>query len=742
MEGQPAVPPFKYRAFISYSHADEEWAKWLHRALETYRVPKRLVGKETPFGPVPERLTPVFRDRDELATATSLGDILTAALEQSACQLVICSMKSAKSRWVNEEIKTFKRLGKSHRIFAVIVDGEPHASANPATAHEECFPPALIFKMGADGELTHEPSEPIAADLRPGKDGKIDVKLKLVAGMLGVGLDELKQREAHRRHRQAMFLAAASLTGMAITSTLAGAAWLARNEAERQRARAEDEAETARQTTGFMLGLFKVSDPSEALGNTITAREILDKGAERIDQELAGRPGIQATLMDTMGTVYTSLGLYDSAVPLVRKAYEKRQRLRGANHEETAASLNHLGEVLTLRADYAEAEWRLSEALQIRRTLLGPQSKPVADTLLVYADLQRAKGDHAKAEEAIREALRVLRKLYGKKKPHAEIARALETLGLNYYDRGQVDNAVASLREAAQMQKDLHGGKLHPAYAQAIDNLAFVLMATGRFAEAEPMVRLALEMKRRLYGEVHPETSASLNNLAYVLESQKRFDEAETAYRDSLAINRKLLGDNHPSVAVTLLNIAFVDFARGDARGAIKTARESLEMSRKALGPDHPDVGARASSLGYMLIEAGEYAEAEKLLDEAIAIRRKALGQKHPAVGTSLGLKALLKLLTGQNEQAYALAEESRQLTTEGLPPGSWQIALALDVEGAALMRMGRFAEAEPLMVASQRDLQAAPLPYLADKSKLRLIELYHRWGKKDEVRKLRAAAR
>jgi tetratricopeptide (TPR) repeat protein len=212
------------------------------------------------------------------------------------------------------------------------------------------------------------------------------------------------------------------------------------------------------------------------------------------------------------------------------------------------------------------------------------------------------------------------------------------------------------------------------------------------------------------------------------------------AYQDSLSINRKLLGKNHPSVAVTLLNIAFVDFARGDVRGAITTARESLEMSRKALGPEHPDVGARASSLGYMLIEAGEYAEAEALLDEAIAIRRKALGERHPNVGTSLGLKALLKLLTKREQQAYALAEEARAITTEGLPAGSWQIALALDVEGGALMRMGRYAEAEPLMLASQRDLPSAPLPYLAEKSKLRLIELYHRWGKTDEVRKLRAA--
>jgi hypothetical protein len=99
-------PEFKYRAFISYSHSDERWAKWLHKALETYSVPKRLVGTETAYGPVPARLAPVFRDRDELATATNLGETLTRALEQSAFQIVICSPAAAKSRWVGEEIET------------------------------------------------------------------------------------------------------------------------------------------------------------------------------------------------------------------------------------------------------------------------------------------------------------------------------------------------------------------------------------------------------------------------------------------------------------------------------------------------------------------------------------------------------------------------------------------------------------------------------------------------------------
>jgi tetratricopeptide (TPR) repeat protein len=736
MTGTPAI--WKYRAFISYSHADEEWARWLHKALETYRVPKRLVGTETEFGPVPERIAPVFRDRDELATATSLGAILTRALEQSACQVVICSRKAAKSRWVNEEIKTFKRLDRAHRIFALIVDGEPGASANPATADDECFPPALIYRLGPDGELTHEPTEPIAADVRPRKDTKLDGKLKIIAGMLGVGLDELKQREAHRRHRQAMFLAAASVTGMAITSTLAGAAWIARNEAERQRVRAENEAETARQTTRFMVDLFKVSDPSEALGNTITAREILDKGAGRIDRELANQPTIQATLMDTMGTVYTSLGLYDPAVALVRKAYEKRLQQRGPKNAETADSLNHLGEVLTLRADFDEAEKRLREALEVRRVLFGKRSKPVADTLTLLADVLRLKGDVAAGEPVIQEALKIQHKLYGKK-PNPEVARNIEALGLNYYDQGKYEESVHSLREAVAMQKVLHDDKAHPAYAQAVGNLVYALSAIGRNDEAEPLVRREVAMKRQVYGENHPETAMSLNNLAYILESQRRYDDAEGAYRAALAINRKLLGENHPTIALNLFNIAYVEFAKRELDSAIKTARESLAMSRKVLGPVHPDVAGRAASLGYILTEAGQYDEAARLIDESIEIRRKALGPTHPMVGSSLALKGIVMLRTKQYQQAFDLGEEARKLTSEGMPAGSWQISMAMNVEGAALMYLGRYAQAEPYLTGSQRDLKKAPLPFLAENGKLHLIELYQRWGKKDEVARLRA---
>jgi len=194
---------YKYRAFISYSHKDEKWASWLHKALETFRVPKYIVGKTTTMGTVPEKMGKVFRDREELSSSHSLGTELTQALEDSACQIVICSPNAANSHWTNEEILTYKRLGREDRIFCLIVDGEPGTDT-------ECFPPAVRFQMGADGVLSNKPAEPIAADGRPHGDGKQNAKLKLISGMLGVGFDALKQREQQRRQRRMYIITAAA----------------------------------------------------------------------------------------------------------------------------------------------------------------------------------------------------------------------------------------------------------------------------------------------------------------------------------------------------------------------------------------------------------------------------------------------------------------------------------------------------------------------------------------------------
>lgn len=216
----PAVPEYKYWAFISYSHSDEEWAQWLHKELETYRVPRRLVGHRNAFGAVPKRVFPVFRDREELPGAFDLGSNLTNALRLSRNLIVICSPRSAASHWVNEEIKLYKSMGREDRVLCLIVEGEPNASDRPELGTLECFPPALRFRVGADGQLTDTRTEPIAADARKGKDGRENSKLKLLAGVLGVGYDELKQRERHRVRRQRLKLAASVLGSLFFVSFL------------------------------------------------------------------------------------------------------------------------------------------------------------------------------------------------------------------------------------------------------------------------------------------------------------------------------------------------------------------------------------------------------------------------------------------------------------------------------------------------------------------------------------------
>jgi WD40 repeat protein len=183
----------KYWAFISYSHQDEEWAAWLHGALERYRVPRALVGKAGPAGTLSKRLAPVFRDRDELPSASDLHQQILDALSQSRFLIVVCSPSSAASLYVNEEIQAFRRLGRSKQILCLVVDGEPGASRHPERGLPEAFPPALL------GEVDGHALEPLAADARPDKDGKGDALLKILAGMLGVGLDDLKHREARRR---------------------------------------------------------------------------------------------------------------------------------------------------------------------------------------------------------------------------------------------------------------------------------------------------------------------------------------------------------------------------------------------------------------------------------------------------------------------------------------------------------------------------------------------------------------
>ena len=211
----------RYWAFVSYSHKDTAFGRRLHRRLESYSLPRRLAGRATARGTVPSRLAPVFRDREELAAAADLSAEVRAALAQSRSLVVVCSPSAAASPWVSREVQLFRALHPDRPIFAALYCGEP----------DESFPSAL-----RDGE--NEAAEPLAADFRKDRDGEALGLLKLVAGIAGLPLDELVQRDAHRRARRVTAITAGALIAVVVMSVLTVAAINARFEAERQRGEA------------------------------------------------------------------------------------------------------------------------------------------------------------------------------------------------------------------------------------------------------------------------------------------------------------------------------------------------------------------------------------------------------------------------------------------------------------------------------------------------------------------------
>ena len=316
LRGRRPASKQRYMAFLSYSHRDAAMADWLHETLEAFRVPPRLVGQLTEQGAVPKRLTPIFRDRQELAAAGNLSEEIEEAIAASRFLIVLCSPAAARSRWINEEITCFKRFHGEDRILAVIIDGEPFSSDIAGSEEEECFPTALRFHHDARGRPTTRRAEPIAADLRETGDGRRMGLLKIIAGMLGVGLDELAQREASRRRRWLMVVTGASVAGMLIASGLAYTAIDARDEARDQRREAEG-------LIGFMLGDLR--DKLEPLGrldlmDSVGARALAyyegqDK-SDLSDEALAQR----SRALTLMGEMAFARGDLDGALRRYREA--------------------------------------------------------------------------------------------------------------------------------------------------------------------------------------------------------------------------------------------------------------------------------------------------------------------------------------------------------------------------------------------------------------------------------------
>lgn len=537
--------------------------------------------------------------------------------------------------------------------------------------------------------------------------------------------------------KRAQRLRGAVVATLALMAIMAGSAAFFANQqrslADTARARAEVDAETARRTTEFIVDLFKVSDPSEALGNSITAREILDKGAQRIAEELADQPVTRATLMDTMGNVYTSLGLYRQAVPLLESSLETRRSILGSNHPQVAVSMEHLGDVLGQRGDFAAAHALYQEAFEARTNAGDTDSLAAAVSLMGMAEMLMAQGEYEQAEPLYVQALGIRQKHLGDSDPL--VAESLRKYGLNLFYRGEFAQAESQLRGAMAMRRALHGA-VHPELAQAINDLAWALFELDKLDEAERLWREALDMQVTLLGSNHPQVALALNNVGLVTWYRGEIDSAEDLFRRAIAVQRESVGETHPNLAMFISNLAGLLYEKGEAQTAVASATEALDLRRKLLREDHPQIADGAAMLAYWSMQLGDYEQAERLLDECLAIREKTLGATHPDVAGALTLKAGVQLATLSFEKARQTAREARQILEASLPGDHWRVAAAANAEGAALAGLGQFQEAEHLLLSSDRLLTDAPMPGVSRQSRQRLAALYSAWGKKEQAQK------
>jgi tetratricopeptide (TPR) repeat protein len=494
--------------------------------------------------------------------------------------------------------------------------------------------------------------------------------------------------------------AAAAIVLVAAAGTLAvvrerNRALASEARAVRAAAEARTEAAKAAEVARFLVELFRESDPARARGASVTARELLERGAGRISTELASQDEVRATLMDTIGSIYRLLGQIDQAESLANEALAIRRRVLGPEHPDVAQSLDLLGQIAWERTTYDVAERHHREALALRRRVLDPSHPDLAESLNNLALVLQDRGLYDESEALAREALRIRGEVLGP--DHSDTLNTASNLANIESLRGRTAEGERLHREVlAARRRTLPGN--HPLLASSLNAVADVLGQSGQLAEAEPFFREALAIRRTAYDADHSETSASVNNLGALLHDLGRFDEAEALYREALAMDRRRAGSRHMDVAVDLNNLASLLEDRGSLAEAERAFQESLQIRIALQGEQHPSVATVYNNLGRLYFTRGDLGAAERVLRRAIAIREALGTPNHPRQAQSLTWLGRVQQARGSLDEAERLIREALAIERAASPLGSTTHAAVLVSLGTLLVRRGEPAEAAPLL--------------------------------------------
>jgi len=576
---------------------------------------------------LPEKLAPVFRDREELGSAGELGPQIQSALDQSEALIVLCSPEAAQSRWVDAEVRAFRATGRGDRVFALIVSGEPHSGDE-----RECFPPAL------------RESEPLAADLRPGKDGKELALLKLIAGLLRVPLDALRQREARRRHQRMLAVTSLALVVMLVTSYLAVEASIARRAAERRQKQAEA-------LVSFMLG--DLNDKLSEVARLDILEGVHDHAMDYFqslpdtdvtDQTLEQR----ARALMRIGNVRQEQGHYDKALA----SYQAADKLAAQLAREAPGNVPRLLMHADLLAFMGTMYWYQGELDQAKAryddsqaALLQAQRLAPADTTLLFqlatldnnaGHVLESRGEIDAAKVHYERMLASMRKVVASRPANVEwqnmLGLAHNNLAKMALLDGDLPGAVAAYRadvgiETRLAEADPRNNAQAERVVFARGALGRTLALTGELDAGATELQAALDESQRLRK----------------LEAQSAsFQEDVATYALQLARLRRLQG--RPAEAGTLASL-------------------SLATIEAMLAKDDGNPGwqrLRAEALAEQARQAESPSSARGLLLAALAILDPQLAQSPDDRGTLLAtVSARLQLAALDPDGQRALLQKS-----------------------------------------------------------------------------------
>ena len=499
-----------------------------------------------------------------------------------------------------------------------------------------------------------------------------------------------------RRHRMGVGAGVAIAAALIFGLTAATLGMVRARRAERL---AEEEAEAAQQVSDFLVDLFQVNTPSEALGDTITAREILNRGAERIETELADQPALQGRLMEVIGSVFTSLGLHDEAESLLLESLEVRRGALDPGHSDVAASVHALAWLYQNQGRLDEALPLAQEAVEILEGAGGPESKELAASLQVLGMIQRDKGNFGPARENLERSLDIREALFGP--DHIEVSTSLYHLGWLTLREGDNANAKAYYdRACAIVEREVD--PFDWTLGWCLNDLGVVSTNLGEYDAARGYYERTLAIFERVLSPDHPSLGGILNNLGGLHWRTGDYESARPYYDRALDIKEKVFGANHLETSISLMNLALLLQNTGDYAGAYSRYRRALAIRDSVRGPDSPDAAEVLGNLGYLLRYVGEFDEAMSVLQRALRIQENALGPEHPeVVHLHVNLGFLYRDLD-RIQESTASFQRAIDIRNTMWDPDDSRFGPLLTFLAGPLIDAGQFEEALPLLVRAK----------------------------------------